>query len=191
MSTLFDSVLGPRPPFDLLGPGTAILNGFALKYESDMAPLIQAISKLSPFRHMITPGGFRMSVALTNCGRYGWVSDRGGIGTTPSIQRQDNAGRGCPRIFGTWLELPHRQRAFRRSIPMRVLLIVTRRGRGSRFIRTRTNEISHRRLFQSRSDCRPRSSLEAWNVPIRPSGFQCIMATFLCGEVQPDYVTTE
>ena len=42
MSTLFDSTLGPRLPFDLLGPGTAILNGFALKSESDMAPLIQS-----------------------------------------------------------------------------------------------------------------------------------------------------
>jgi alkylated DNA repair protein (DNA oxidative demethylase) len=78
MSTLFDSTLGPRLPVDLLGPGTAILNGFALRHESDMEPLIQAISKLSPFRHMITPGGFRMSVALTNCGKYGWVSDRKG-----------------------------------------------------------------------------------------------------------------
>jgi alkylated DNA repair protein (DNA oxidative demethylase) len=27
---------------------------------------------------MTTPGGFRMSVAITNCGTYGWVTDRTG-----------------------------------------------------------------------------------------------------------------
>ncbi|MDH5435004.1 MAG: DNA oxidative demethylase AlkB, partial [Gammaproteobacteria bacterium] len=44
-------------------------------------PLIQQISKIesiSPFRHLITPGGFEMSVAMTNCGEYGWFSDRKG-----------------------------------------------------------------------------------------------------------------
>ncbi len=78
MSTLFDSIPGRGLPHDLLGPGTAILNGFALGRETELAFMIQAISKLAPFRHMITPGGFRMSVALTNCGRYGWVTDRTG-----------------------------------------------------------------------------------------------------------------
>src|ERR1700761_9623714 len=78
MSTLFDSIPPLRLPHDLLGPGTAILNGFALRHEAALESMIQAISKLSPFRHMITPGGFRMSVALTNCGRYGWVTDRTG-----------------------------------------------------------------------------------------------------------------
>jgi DNA oxidative demethylase len=78
MSTLFDSIREPGLPRDLLGPGTAILNGFALGRETEFAFVMQAISKLSPFRHMITPGGFRMSVALTNCGTYGWVTDRTG-----------------------------------------------------------------------------------------------------------------
>jgi DNA oxidative demethylase len=105
MSTLFDSTLGPRLPFDLLGPGTAILNGFALKCESAMAPLIQAISKLSPFRHMITPGGFRMSVALTNCGRYGWVSDRKGY-------RYDTTD---PETGQHWPGMPENFRALARS----------------------------------------------------------------------------
>jgi alkylated DNA repair protein (DNA oxidative demethylase) len=78
MSTLFDSIREPGLPRDLLGPGTVILNGFALGRETELAFVMQAISKLAPFRHMITPGGFRMSVALTNCGTYGWVTDRTG-----------------------------------------------------------------------------------------------------------------
>ena len=32
----------------------------------------------APFRHLVTPGGFRMSVAMTNCGALGWVTDRTG-----------------------------------------------------------------------------------------------------------------
>ena len=32
----------------------------------------------APFRHMFTPGGYQMSVAMTNCGELGWVTDRKG-----------------------------------------------------------------------------------------------------------------
>jgi alkylated DNA repair protein (DNA oxidative demethylase) len=78
MSTLFDAIPEPGLPNDFLGPGTAILNGFALEAEPELISGMQAIAKLAPFRHMITPGGFRMSVAMTNCGRYGWVTDRTG-----------------------------------------------------------------------------------------------------------------
>jgi alkylated DNA repair dioxygenase AlkB len=31
------------------------------------------------FLHMIAPGGFRMSAAMTNCGTLGWVTDRTGF----------------------------------------------------------------------------------------------------------------
>ena len=41
------------------------------------------IAAAAPFRHMITPGGFRMSVAMTNCGALGWVSDRNGYRYSP------------------------------------------------------------------------------------------------------------
>jgi alkylated DNA repair protein (DNA oxidative demethylase) len=36
------------------------------------------MAAVSPFRNLITPGGFRMSVAMTNCGIAGWISDRRG-----------------------------------------------------------------------------------------------------------------
>jgi alkylated DNA repair protein (DNA oxidative demethylase) len=45
------------------------------------AALLVALGEVvakAPFRHMVTPGGFRMSVAMTNCGSYGWVTDRSG-----------------------------------------------------------------------------------------------------------------
>jgi alkylated DNA repair protein (DNA oxidative demethylase) len=102
MSTLFDSIRDPGLPRDLLGPGTAILNGFALGRETELAFVMQAITKLAPFRHMITPGGFRMSVALTNCGTYGWVTDRTGY-RYDSIDPE--TGQHWPGMPGNFLDL--------------------------------------------------------------------------------------
>ena len=102
MSTLFDSIRDPGLPRDLLGPGTAILNGFALGRETELAFVMQAITKLAPFRHMITPGGFRMSVALTNCGTYGWVTDRTGY-RYDSIDPE--TGQHWPEMPSNFLEL--------------------------------------------------------------------------------------
>jgi alkylated DNA repair protein (DNA oxidative demethylase) len=39
---------------------------------------LQEISARSPFRCMTTPGGYRMSVAMTNCGERGWITDETG-----------------------------------------------------------------------------------------------------------------
>jgi alkylated DNA repair protein (DNA oxidative demethylase) len=61
-----------------LGPAARVLPGFALPYVLDLMPAIADIETVSPFRHMATPGGFTMSVALTNCGALGWTTDRHG-----------------------------------------------------------------------------------------------------------------
>ena len=61
-----------------LGPGAAVLRGFALADERALLAAIDAVVAQAPLRHMVTPGGFRMSVAMTNCGTYGWVADRTG-----------------------------------------------------------------------------------------------------------------
>lgn len=55
-----------------------LLKGFVLPIEikllADLAIVVEAV----PFRHMTTPGGFTMSVAMTNCGELGWVTDKKG-----------------------------------------------------------------------------------------------------------------
>lgn len=55
-----------------------LLRGFALSDESALLAALREITAKSPFRHMITPGGYRMSVAMTNSGLLGWITDRGG-----------------------------------------------------------------------------------------------------------------
>ena len=66
-----------------LGEGGVVLRGFARDQESALVATVDEIAATAPFRNMITPGGFRMSVAMTNCGRAGWVTDRKGYRYTP------------------------------------------------------------------------------------------------------------
>jgi DNA oxidative demethylase len=61
-----------------LCPGAFVLHGFALRDETELLKAFHEVIARAPFRHMVTPGGFRMSVAMTNCGSLGWVTDRTG-----------------------------------------------------------------------------------------------------------------
>jgi alkylated DNA repair protein (DNA oxidative demethylase) len=72
---LFPAAAGEREP---LGRCAFVLRGFALPYMAGLLPAIQALEREAPFRHMVTPGGYSMSVALTNCGALGWTTDKRG-----------------------------------------------------------------------------------------------------------------
>ena len=72
---LFENV---EPRKEEIAPGAFLLRGFALTNETAILNAIDEVTMKSPFRHMITPGGFRMSVAMTNCGSLGWITDRSG-----------------------------------------------------------------------------------------------------------------
>lgn len=61
-----------------LGSHAVVLRGFARGRAAELVAVIGAIAAVSPFRHLVTPGGWAMSVAMTNCGEVGWVSDRTG-----------------------------------------------------------------------------------------------------------------
>lgn len=76
--SLFDDPSQPAQPPEVLEPGAMVLRGFALEKAADLLQAVQQVTAQAPFRHLITPGGLRMSVAMTNCGRLGWVSDRSG-----------------------------------------------------------------------------------------------------------------
>jgi DNA oxidative demethylase len=61
-----------------LGAHAMLLRGLARNRAAELIAAIGAISTISPFRQMVTPGGWEMSVAMTNCGEAGWVTDRTG-----------------------------------------------------------------------------------------------------------------
>jgi alkylated DNA repair protein (DNA oxidative demethylase) len=75
---LFDAVVDVSPSREAMADGAVLLRGFAGRFEKDLLPALREIVAQAPFRHMSTPGGHQMSVAMTNCGTAGWVTDRTG-----------------------------------------------------------------------------------------------------------------
>lgn len=67
-----------------MAAGAVLLRGFALSREANLVAAIDAITAEAPFRHMTTPGGHTMSVAMTTCGSVGWVSDPKGYRYSPT-----------------------------------------------------------------------------------------------------------
>jgi len=70
---------GAAEPRDkMIAPGAVLLRGFALPFVDDVLATLSDISARAPFRHMTTPWGAVMSVAMTNCGDAGWLTDSAG-----------------------------------------------------------------------------------------------------------------
>jgi alkylated DNA repair protein (DNA oxidative demethylase) len=63
---------------EMIGAAAFVLRRFAEPYVNELLRAIHALKRCSPFRQMVTPGGFVMSVAMTNCGQLGWITDRKG-----------------------------------------------------------------------------------------------------------------
>jgi alkylated DNA repair protein (DNA oxidative demethylase) len=77
------SSLEPTRAVERLSEAAAVLHGFASDMAAGLVAAVDGITAVAPFRNMVTPGGFRMSVGMTNCGRAGWVSDRKGYRYEP------------------------------------------------------------------------------------------------------------
>lgn len=63
---------------EAIAEGAVLLRGWALRAEAEILAALEMVTATAPFRRMVTPGGFVMSVAMTNCGAAGWVTDRTG-----------------------------------------------------------------------------------------------------------------
>ena len=95
---LFDIFAPIQSTTEVMADGAMLLRGAALPYEKDILASLVDIITQSPFRRMVTPGGFTMSVAMTNCGIVGWVTDRTGYRydrNDPEIGRPWPAMPGC------------------------------------------------------------------------------------------------
>jgi alkylated DNA repair protein (DNA oxidative demethylase) len=83
MTSLFDADHSSSSSSERLEEGAVWLRGFAGDQTPALVEAVAEIAKLAPFRHLVTPGGYTMSVAMTNCGRVGWLSDRSGYRYDP------------------------------------------------------------------------------------------------------------
>ncbi len=92
----------PELQDETLSPGAVVLRGFASASAGALKDDVARVGAAAPFRHLVTPGGFRMSVAMTNCGELGWVSDRHGYRYDPV---DPDSGRPWPALPATFLAL--------------------------------------------------------------------------------------
>ncbi|AMO99058.1 2OG-Fe(II) oxygenase superfamily protein [Collimonas arenae] len=99
---LFDTLEPSDNRQQQLAQDAFVLRGFAIPYVPELLPALAAIQQAAPFRHLVTPGGLRMSVALTNCGRLGWTSDRHGYRYTAT---DPDSGRPWPAMPAVFLRL--------------------------------------------------------------------------------------
>jgi alkylated DNA repair protein (DNA oxidative demethylase) len=97
-----------EPSREKLTEGAYLLRDFATAQAGDLLRGVEVVSGVSPFRHMTVRGGRRMSVAMTNCGTLGWVSDQHGY----RYDRTDPAtGRAWPEMPKVFRELAERAAA--------------------------------------------------------------------------------
>jgi len=82
-----------------LGADAMVLRGFASDIEAELLAALRAVTALAPFRNMVTPGGYTMSVAMTNCGAAGWVTDSSGYRYTKQDPVSGNPWPPMPAIF--------------------------------------------------------------------------------------------
>lgn len=93
------------PQDETIVPGAVLLRGFALPFVDDVLAALGGVAARAPFRHMTTPWGAVMSVAMSNCGEAGWLSDRAGY----RYERMDPyTGRRWPAMPECFRELASR-----------------------------------------------------------------------------------
>jgi len=99
MNDLFSAAGLDQPMQEELAPGAILLRYRALSVETMLLEAVDAIAAAAAFRHMVTPGGFQMSVAMTNCGKSGWVTDRTGYRYDTTDPQSGRPWPAMPEVF--------------------------------------------------------------------------------------------
>ncbi|WP_150752104.1 DNA oxidative demethylase AlkB [Pseudomonas fluorescens] len=90
-----------RPRAEQIGEQSWVLHGFALPLIEQILPALDAILAVAPLRHMVTPGGFSMSVGTSSCGALGWITDRHGYRYSSVDPLSDLPWPAMPQVFST------------------------------------------------------------------------------------------
>ncbi|TNE62627.1 MAG: DNA oxidative demethylase AlkB [Alphaproteobacteria bacterium] len=86
-----------RPEMESIRDGVVLLAGFA--DSGTLLPYIRTLTTEAPFRHMVTPGGRQMRVAMSNCGPLGWVSEPTGYRYAPTDPLSGKPWPAMPAVF--------------------------------------------------------------------------------------------
>ncbi|MDD2034479.1 DNA oxidative demethylase AlkB [Pseudomonas sp. PICF6] len=100
-----------------IGEQAFVLRGFALPWLERLLPALEAVLLAAPFRQMVTPGGFTMSVALSSCGALGWTTDRTGYRYTAHDPQTGAPWPDMPAVFRELAQAAARQAHFEHFEP--------------------------------------------------------------------------
>ncbi|WP_437179506.1 DNA oxidative demethylase AlkB [Pseudomonas tehranensis] len=100
-----------------IGEQSFVLRGFALPWLERLLPALEAVLLAAPFRQMVTPGGFTMSVALSSCGALGWTTDRSGYRYTAHDPQTGQPWPDMPAVFRELAQAAARQAQFEHFEP--------------------------------------------------------------------------
>jgi alkylated DNA repair protein (DNA oxidative demethylase) len=115
---LFADTEPEQPPRRLqIGEQSCVLRGFALPWLDPLLIALDAILAAAPFRQMVTPGGFTMSVALSSCGTWGWTTDRSGYQYTRDDPQTGNPWPEMPEVFFELAQAAAREAGFAAFVP--------------------------------------------------------------------------
>ncbi|MDL2197642.1 DNA oxidative demethylase AlkB [Halopseudomonas aestusnigri] len=105
-----------------IGPDAWLLKGFALNDADALQAAIEQIAAQAPFRHQVTPGGYQMSAAMSNCGAYGWVTDRQGYRYSPQDPQTNQPWPAMPALFAELAERAAQNAGFAHFAPEACLI---------------------------------------------------------------------
>jgi alkylated DNA repair protein (DNA oxidative demethylase) len=114
---LFESVADARPSREAMAEGAVLLRGFARPVEARLLAALRDIESQAPFRRMFTPGGHQMSVAMTNCGEAGWVTDRTGYRYDGTDPESGKVWPAIPAVFRELADSAAREAGFAGFVP--------------------------------------------------------------------------
>lgn len=106
-----------RTGSEILCADAVLLHGFALQDERAILDAVGQVTAQAPFRRMTTPGGFRMSVAMSNCGSLGWVTDRRGYRYASRDPVSDLAWPAMPEVLQSLAQHAAAQAGFDHFMP--------------------------------------------------------------------------
>lgn len=159
------------PPWqEQLAPGAIILRRYARERAPALLQAITDIAHRSPFRQMVTPGGYTMSVAMTNCGELGWTTNARGYLYASDDPLTEKRWPQMPPLFRELASEAAAAGGYAHFTPDACLINRYQPAQSCRCIRIKTSATCGRRSSPSRWGCRRYSSLAACGVAIRYSG---------------------
>ena len=115
---LFANTEPEQPPRrERIGEQACVLRGFALPRLDPILTALDAVLAAAPFRQMVTPGGFTMSVALSSCGALGWTTDRNGYKYTRNDPQTGQPWPEMPEVFFELAQASAREAGFADFVP--------------------------------------------------------------------------